>query len=87
MQWYLFFIAALNLLTFVVYYLDKKAAIRGTQRTPENTLHLLALVGGWSGAFLAQRIFRHKTGKRSFLFVFWLTVIMNISVAAWLWML
>lgn len=87
MQWVLLYITALNLLTFAVYYLDKKAAIRGAQRTPEITLHVLSILGGWPGAFLAQRIFRHKTGKRSFLFVFWLTVIMNISVAAWLWML
>jgi uncharacterized membrane protein YsdA (DUF1294 family) len=51
MQWVLLFIAVLNLLTFVVYYLDKNAAIRGSQRTPENTLHLLAVLGGWPGAF------------------------------------
>jgi len=86
MQWYLLFIAALNLLTFVVYYLDKKAAIRGTQRTPENTLHLLALVGGWPGAVVAQRIFKHKTRKAGFQIIFWLTVFVNISVTVRLWM-
>ena len=86
MRWLLTFFAALNLLTFALYYFDKRAAIRGTRRTPENTLHILSAFGGWPGAFLAQRIFRHKSGKTGFQVVFWITVIMNVSVTAWLWM-
>lgn len=87
MQWYLLFITALSLFTFVVYYLDKKAAVSGGRRTPENTLHLLALLGGWPGAFLAQRIFRHKSSKTRFQIAYWLTVCVNISITMWLWML
>jgi uncharacterized membrane protein YsdA (DUF1294 family) len=86
MQWYLLFIAALSLFTFVVYYIDKQAVVRSGRRTPENTLHLLALLGGWPGAFLAQRIFRHKTSKAGFQIIFRLTVCVNISVTVWLWM-
>jgi uncharacterized membrane protein YsdA (DUF1294 family) len=86
MRWVLPFIAALSLLTFVMYYRDKNAAVRGDQRTPENTLHLLALLGGWPGAFLAQRIFRHKSSKAGFQIIFWLTVCVNVSVTGWLWM-
>jgi len=87
MHWYLPVIAALNLMTFALYYFDKRAAKRGGRRTPEHTLHLLALAGGWPGAFLAQRIFRHKSGKAGFQLMFWITVIVNISVMAWLWRL
>jgi uncharacterized membrane protein YsdA (DUF1294 family) len=86
MRWILPFIAALGMLTFAAYYFDKRAAIRGTRRTPENTLHILSILGGWPGAFMAQRIFRHKTGKRAFQFMFWMTVIANVAVFAWLWM-
>ena len=86
MQWHLLFIAALSLFTFVVYYADKQAAFRSGRRTPENTLHLLAFLGGWPGAFLAQRIFRHKSSKAGFQLMFWITVIANVSVLAWLWM-
>ena len=86
MRWVLLFIAALSLLTFVVYYADKQAAFRSGRRTPENTLHLLAFLGGWPGAFLAQRIFRHKSRKAGFQVVFWITVIANVSVFVWLWM-
>jgi hypothetical protein len=37
-------------------------------------LHLLELLGGWPGAFLAQRRLRHKSSKGSYLFVFVLIV-------------
>ena len=69
-----------SLLTFILYWSDKRAAENGTQRTPENTLQLLSLVGGWPGGLFAQRIFRHKSTKKSFLFVYWLTVFFNIAV-------
>ena len=69
----------LSLITFVVYALDKSAAQGGRRRTPENNLHLLALVGGWPGALAAQNRLRHKSSKTSFLVVFWLTVLLNCS--------
>lgn len=76
---------ALNLLTFVVHALDKRAARGAQRRTPENTLHLLALAGGWPGAWLAQRRFRHKTQKLPFRLVFGLTVLLHgAALALWL---
>lgn len=71
-------------MTFIVYRRDKSAAIRYQSRTPEKTLHLLALVGGWPGAILAQRLFRHKSKKLSFQITFWATVIFNCLAFAWL---
>jgi uncharacterized membrane protein YsdA (DUF1294 family) len=71
-------------MTFIVYRRDKSAAIRYQSRTPEKTLHLLALVGGWPGAILAQRLFRHKSKKLSFQIIFWATVMLNCLVLAWL---
>jgi uncharacterized membrane protein YsdA (DUF1294 family) len=70
--------AALNLLTFALYARDKHAARTGQWRTPENTLHLFSLLGGWPAAWVAQRVLRHKTAKRSFQWVFWLTVVVNL---------
>ena len=77
--------AGTSLLAFVSYYLDKSAARTGRWRTPEARLHLLALIGGWPGALLAQHHLRHKSAKTSFLFVFWATVLLNCSVLG-LWM-
>ena len=87
MHWYLPVIAALSLITFALYYFDKRAAIRGAHRAPETTLHALAVLGGWPGAILAQRIFRHKSSKTGFQLLFWITVSVNVMVMAWLWML
>ena len=73
-------------LTFAVYAHDKSAARRGAWRTPERTLHLLALVGGWPGAVLAQRWLRHKSQKAGFRAVFWLTAWANCGALGWLLM-
>lgn len=74
---------AASIITFGVYAWDKSAARVGVSRTPENTLHLLALVGGWPGALIAQQTLRHKTRKESFRAVFWMTVVTNCVVLAW----
>lgn len=71
-------------LTFIAYAFDKSKAKRGVWRIPESTLHLLALIGGWPGAAVAQQTLRHKSQKRAFRITFWLTVIINISALTWL---
>ena len=72
--------AAASLIAFAAYALDKAAPRGGHRRTPENTLHLLALLGGWPGALVAQNRLRHKSSKTSFLAVFWITVLLNCVV-------
>lgn len=64
--------------TFIAYALDKSAASQGAWRTQERSLHLLALVGGWPGALLAQQLLRHKSSKQAFRQVFWATVLLNV---------
>lgn len=68
-----------SLTCFVAYALDKSAARSGAWRTPERTLLVLGLVGGWPGAVLAQQWLRHKTAKRSFRRMFWVTVAANVA--------
>lgn len=60
-----------SLFSFCQYGMDKQAAQKGRWRTPENTLHIAELLGGWPGALVAQQVFRHKTRKVSFQLVFW----------------
>lgn len=73
-----------SLLTFVTYAADKSAAKKGNRRTKESTLHLLSLAGGWPGALVAQQKLRHKSKKRSFRAVFWVTVLVNLMAFVWL---
>jgi uncharacterized membrane protein YsdA (DUF1294 family)/cold shock CspA family protein len=74
---------AASVITFVAYAVDKSAATQGEWRTPESTLHLLALAGGWPGALLAQQFLRHKSAKAEFRATFWTTVILNLAGFLW----
>ena len=77
---------ALNLCALALYAWDKHAAARGRRRVPEARLHLLALLGGWPGAWLAQRLFRHKTRKAAFQRRFAACVALNLlAIGWWLW--
>ena len=78
------FYAAVSAATFLLYAKDKSAARDGRRRTPERTLHLFALMGGWPGALLAQRLLHHKSGKLSFQVIFWITVAANCGIVSWL---
>jgi uncharacterized membrane protein YsdA (DUF1294 family) len=71
--------------SIVIYAIDKSAARHGRWRARESTLHLLAVIGGWPGALLAQRLFRHKSRKPSFQATFLLTVVLNCALVWWLW--
>jgi len=71
--------AVTSLSCFVAYAIDQSAARRGGWRTPERTLLLLGLVGGWPGGVLAQQWLRHKSAKRSFQAMFWVTVAANVA--------
>jgi uncharacterized membrane protein YsdA (DUF1294 family)/cold shock CspA family protein len=77
--------AGVSLITFGAYSADKEKAVRKQWRTPESTLHLLELAGGWPGALVAQQVLRHKYQKVSFQVVFW--GIVAAHVALWVWML
>ncbi|CAD0329131.1 DUF1294 domain-containing protein [Xanthomonas hortorum] len=72
--------AAASVVAMIVYRIDKTAAQRGRQRTPETTLHIIALLGGWPGALLAQGLFRHKSSKAAFQAWFWIIVMVNVAV-------
>ena len=65
-QLLLFFIAW-NLLTFILYGIDKYNAIKGKWRYPNKTLLSCAFFFGGIGALLGMYSFRHKTQTRSFI--------------------
>lgn len=74
----------MSITCFAVYAIDKRAARAKAWRTPEKTLWLLGLLCGWPGALLAQQWLRHKTAKRSFQIVFWITVVVNTAGFVWM---
>ena len=76
---YAFTVVVTSGIAFCAYGLDKRWAGLGQRRIPEKSLHVLALLGGWPGALLGQKFFRHKTQKLSFRIVFWLTTLLHIA--------
>ena len=76
-------LAGLNVVTPWMSAADKNAAREGRWRIPESNLHLLALLGGWSAAWLAQQNMRHKSSKTKFRAVYWVTILLHCGVLAW----
>lgn len=73
----LFLYVFLSALTILFYGADKKRALRNRWRIPEVYLHILELLGGWPGALLAQKDFRHKLTKGTYQKVFWAIVALH----------
>ena len=66
LTYFLYYLAAINLLLFVLMGVDKAKAKRGARRFPEATLFFLAVIGGSLGGLLGMLAFRHKTLHASF---------------------
>jgi len=74
-HWLGVYALVLSSLAYWTYAADKRRAEEGCWGVPEANLHLLELLGGWPGAFLAQRRLRHKCSKGSYELMFWLIVL------------
>ena len=85
-KWMIYYLLFINAATFLAYGSDKLFAKLKFRRISERTLHVLSLLSGWPGAMLGQKLFRHKTVKKSFRTVFWLTVAANVTIwGLWWW--
>ncbi len=73
-----------SIISYLVYWKDKRASEHGLWRTPESRLHLLSLLGGWPGALIAQSHLRHKSSKPRFKVAFYITIFLNIIVISFL---
>lgn len=76
---------ALNLLTFIIYGIDKLKAKNAKWRISEATLILLAVIGGSIGAWLGLQVWRHKTQHKKF--YIGIPVIIIMQVVATIYML
>lgn len=74
-----FQIISINITTFIAYGVDKHAAQKGAWRIPEKDLHILEFLGGWIGAWLGQKFFRHKTAKQSFQNMYKLMIVLEFA--------
>jgi uncharacterized membrane protein YsdA (DUF1294 family) len=81
---YLFiYLVVINLIGFVIMFIDKKRAIKKKYRIPEKNLFLVALIGGSLGTTLGMEMFRHKTRHWYFKWGMPLLLIIQL-ILAWL---
>ncbi len=64
----IFYLGVINVLSFLIYGLDKLKAKYHKWRISEKTLLLLAILGGAYGSYFAMILFHHKTRKPLFKF-------------------
>ncbi|WP_426034655.1 DUF1294 domain-containing protein [Cypionkella sp. TWP1-2-1b2] len=76
------YILLANTLAYTAFAIDKSRAINAERRIPERSLLILATLGGWIGAKIAQHRLRHKTRKQPFGFLLNLSVLIIPGLCA-----
>lgn len=66
MRYFIIYLVIINIIAFLAMYIDKRKAKYGKWRIPEQSLFILALIGGSIGAIIGMYTFRHKTKKLRF---------------------
>ena len=79
----LIYFLAINIITFIVYGIDKLKARKNLWRIPEATLLHLAVIGGSIGAWLGMRVWHHKTMHLKF--KYGVPIILVAQVALWVY--
>jgi uncharacterized membrane protein YsdA (DUF1294 family) len=83
-QTIIYILILINVLTFLVYGIDKWKAKQGSWRISEATLLILAVIGGSIGALLGMKIWHHKTMHKKFKYGLPLILIIQIILIGYL---
>ena len=78
----LYYLIVINVVTFLVYGIDKWKAKQSKWRIPEATLLLLAVIGGSVGAWLGMKTWHHKTMHKKFKYGLPLILLAQIALIA-----
>ena len=81
---FLIYLLAVNVMTFLLFGVDKHKAKRGKWRISEATLLTMAVIGGSIGAWGGMRIWHHKTLHKKFKFGIPSILILQLAVGAYL---
>jgi uncharacterized membrane protein YsdA (DUF1294 family) len=75
------YLVIINILGFFIMWLDKQKAKKNKWRIKENTLFLVAALGGGIGTIAGMYTFRHKTQKLKFVIGFPAIIVIQIMIA------
>lgn len=79
-----FYLVILNVLTFLLYGIDKWKAKHSRWRIPESVLLGMAAVGGSVGAWLGMRVWHHKTQHKKFRYGVPAILVAQIVLLVWI---
>lgn len=85
LKYFVIYLIVINLIAFLAMYIDKRKARYGKWRIPEQTLFILALIGGSIGAIAGMCAFRHKTKKLRFTVGFPVILVLQIILIISVW--
>ena len=81
-----FYLVILNVLTFLLYGIDKWKAKRSRWRIPESVLLGMAAFGGSIGAWLGMRVWHHKTQHKKFRYGVPVILLAQIILLVWIFL-
>lgn len=82
----LIYLIIINIIGFLIMYIDKQKAKKGSWRIPENTIFVVTAIGGGIGTIAGMYKFRHKTKKKIFTIGLPFLLIMDILLIIWYFM-
>ena len=81
-----YYLLVINVVTFIVYGIDKYKAKKAKWRISEATLLLLAVLGGSIGAWMGMKVWHHKTMHKKFKYGIPAILLIQIALMAYLHM-
>lgn len=84
-KYFIIYLIVINIIAFIAMYVDKRKARYGKWRIPEQSLFILALIGGSIGAIAGMYIFKHKTKKMRFAVGFPVILVLQIVLISSIW--
>ena len=83
-QYSIYYLFAINIVSFFLYGIDKYKAKKNKWRIPEATLLMIAVIGGSIGAWVGMRLWHHKTMHKKFKYGIPVIIIFQVALAVYL---
>ena len=80
-KYIIIYLLIINLISFVLFFIDKQKSKRDKWRIKENTLHFVSFLGGTPGSIAAMILFHHKTKKPKFVMITIIALLFNLFLA------
>ena len=84
MEYVAYYFIGINLITYLLFGIDKVKATKNKWRIPEKYLFIFTFFGGSFGAILGMKQFHHKTQKSEFKNVIFIIILVQLAILAFL---